>query len=85
MSKPLKSNVKAKSSDDLFEAAPKGRSAAKAAARVKGAVKSWSKTRQQLLDPREHAPAPGPCDIIALVCETAPQVTADSRVVINHQ
>ncbi len=41
--------------EDLEIAAARSQSqrAAKAASRVKGAVKSWSKTRQQLLDPRE--------------------------------
>jgi diguanylate cyclase (GGDEF)-like protein len=41
--------------EDLEIAAARSQSerAAKAAARVKGAVKSWSKMRQQLLDPRE--------------------------------
>ena len=41
--------------EDLEIAAARSQSerAAKAAARVRGAVKSWSKMRQQLLDPRE--------------------------------
>src|ERR1700742_1193899 len=50
MSKPLKSNVKAKSSDDLFEAAPKGRSAAKAAARPSSAEDGYTARDIEVLE-----------------------------------
>ena len=50
MSKPLKSNAKAKPSDDLFEAAPKGRSAAKAAARPSSAEAGYTARDIEVLE-----------------------------------
>src|SRR5246500_4780639 len=53
MSKTLKSNAKAKPSDDLFEATPKGRSAAKAAARPNNAEAGYTARDIEVLEGRE--------------------------------
>jgi topoisomerase IV subunit B len=50
MSKPLKSNAKAKTSDDLFEATPKGRSASKAAARPSSAEAGYTARDIEVLE-----------------------------------
>ncbi|HZR71769.1 DNA topoisomerase IV subunit B [Bradyrhizobium sp.] len=50
MPKPLKSNAKAKPSNDLFEAAPKGRAAAKAASRPSSAEAGYTARDIEVLE-----------------------------------
>jgi topoisomerase-4 subunit B len=50
MSKTLKSNIKSKSSDDLFAASPKGRSAPKAESRASGAEAAYTARDIEVLE-----------------------------------